>query len=281
MTASTNAAAVLDFAAALRKAYNFGQTYWQQADSDSYSQQRKSNETADKFAQFVTDTVAALSQPAAAPQHSGCALCGASSVKSCNEIGCGFLESGNGEPAAVPVSGWISVDERLPEVGELVLVYVPAQRVDYPDDTRISFDCIDPNDDDHASWLRHNEHYEYFCCVAKPEGSTGPSERAPYTYWHALPADPGTEAAPVEQDAALTGVQFAAAQHLHTVQVQAEALAALRVERDLLSASLKQSDEVRDRLVKALREINRIDQHRQSSAGVIARDALRAAGEVL
>ena len=277
MTASTNAAAVPDFAAALRKAYNFGQTYWQQADSDSYSQQRKSNETADKFAQFVTDTVAALSQPAAAPQHSGCALCGASSVKSCNEIGCGFLESGNGEPAAAPLSGWISVDERLPEVGELVLVYSPPQPGDYPDDVRISFDCIDPNDDDHASWMGHNEHYEYYCCVAKPEGSTGPSEQAPYTHWHALPAAPGTEAAPVEQDAALTGAQFAAKQHLHTVQVQAEALAALQAKCDLLSASLKQADEVRDGLVAALQGLLR-DAVRHTNEYDVACDALRAAG---
>ena len=66
-------------------------------------------------------------------------------------------------------------------------------------------------------------------------------------------AAPSTEAAPVEQDAALTGAQFAAAQHLHTVQVQADALAALRVERDLLSASLKQRDGLVDQLVAALK----------------------------
>lgn len=44
----------------LRRAYNFGQTYWQQADSEYLSQQRKSNETADKFAEFVTESCAAL-----------------------------------------------------------------------------------------------------------------------------------------------------------------------------------------------------------------------------
>lgn len=91
-------------------------------------------------------------------------------------------------PSAAP-SGWISVDERLPEVDQLALVYVPSKAGE-PDDIR--FDCIDPNDDDHASWLAHNEHYEHFCCVAKPEDSIGPSEKAPYTHWMPLPAAPAS-----------------------------------------------------------------------------------------
>ncbi|VVE59539.1 hypothetical protein PIN31009_05579 [Pandoraea iniqua] len=49
---------------ALRKAYNLGQTYWQQADSEYISQQRKSDETHAKFEQLVADTVAALTSPA-------------------------------------------------------------------------------------------------------------------------------------------------------------------------------------------------------------------------
>jgi len=100
-------------------------------------------------------------------------------------------------PASAPSDGaadardaWISVDERLPEVGILVLVYSPNGPYNYPDDIRIDFDCIDPNDDDHASWLNHNEHYEHFCCVAKPEGSIGPSEKAPYTHWQPIPVPP-------------------------------------------------------------------------------------------
>lgn len=44
---------------ALRKAYNLGQIYWQQADSEYVSQQRKSDETHAEFKQLVTDTVAA------------------------------------------------------------------------------------------------------------------------------------------------------------------------------------------------------------------------------
>lgn len=96
-------------------------------------------------------------------------------------------------PQSAPVaSEWISVDERLPEVDVGVLVYAPPQAGDHPGDDRISFDCIDPNDDERASWLNHNEHYEHFCCVAKPEGSIGPSEKAPYTHWMPLPPAPIT-----------------------------------------------------------------------------------------
>jgi hypothetical protein len=95
-------------------------------------------------------------------------------------------------PTAQPLTdaAWISVEDRLPEVGVGVMVYSPPLAGEGPEDYRLDFDCIDPNDDDHASWLNHNEHYEHFCCVAKPEGSTGPSEKAPYTHWMPLPAAP-------------------------------------------------------------------------------------------
>lgn len=71
-------------------------------------------------------------------------------------------------------------------------------------------------------------------------------------YHEALAYHEAGTATPVDQ-ADLVGAQFAAAQHLHTVQVQADALAALRVERDLLSASLKQRDGLVDQLVAALK----------------------------
>lgn len=61
-------AAMPDLAMTLRKAYNYGQTYWQQADSEYLSQQKKSNETADKFAAFVAETVAAFAAAPPSPQ---------------------------------------------------------------------------------------------------------------------------------------------------------------------------------------------------------------------
>jgi hypothetical protein len=55
-------------AAALRRAFNLGQTYWQQADSDSAAQHRKSDETRRKFEALVAETVAATPEQAPAVQ---------------------------------------------------------------------------------------------------------------------------------------------------------------------------------------------------------------------
>lgn len=56
-------------AEALRKAmarvWNLGQTYWHQADSESYAQNRRSDDTRQKYLAFVEETVAALAHPAA------------------------------------------------------------------------------------------------------------------------------------------------------------------------------------------------------------------------
>ena len=52
---------------ALRKAmarvWSLGQTYWQQADSESYAQNKKSDATREKYLAFVEETVAALATP--------------------------------------------------------------------------------------------------------------------------------------------------------------------------------------------------------------------------
>ena len=45
---------------ALRHAYSLGQTYWQQADSDSYAQNLRSDETQRKFDALVDETRDAL-----------------------------------------------------------------------------------------------------------------------------------------------------------------------------------------------------------------------------
>ena len=45
---------------ALRRAWQLGQTYWQQADSDYISQHKKSEETQRKFEKLCDDTISAL-----------------------------------------------------------------------------------------------------------------------------------------------------------------------------------------------------------------------------
>ena len=45
---------------AMRKAWQLGQTYWQQADSDSYKQNAKSGETYDCFHRLVDETRAEI-----------------------------------------------------------------------------------------------------------------------------------------------------------------------------------------------------------------------------
>ena len=48
--------------AALKRAYNLGQIYWQQADSEYISQQDKSDITAETFRKLVEDTVASFEE---------------------------------------------------------------------------------------------------------------------------------------------------------------------------------------------------------------------------
>lgn len=48
---------------ALRRAWQLGQTYWQQADSDSYKQQDKSDETQKKFEKLLDETRSMLAAP--------------------------------------------------------------------------------------------------------------------------------------------------------------------------------------------------------------------------
>lgn len=58
-------------ATALRRAFNLGQTYWQQADSDSFSQNAKSDITRGKFNELLEETTAAV---AAIPAPEGAQL---------------------------------------------------------------------------------------------------------------------------------------------------------------------------------------------------------------
>ena len=98
--------------------------------------------------------------------------------------------------------GWISVADRLPETGVVVLVYEPARPDDYPDDLRISMDYIS---EDWEDWNNHCSAYEHFMMIggagAVPgETCTGPSEKAPYTHWCPLPAAPGAAVASPAED---------------------------------------------------------------------------------
>ena len=52
---------------ALRRAWQLGQTYWQQADSEYTSQHRKADETQGKFDALVEETRTALSTAAQLP----------------------------------------------------------------------------------------------------------------------------------------------------------------------------------------------------------------------
>jgi hypothetical protein len=89
---------------------------------------------------------------------------------------------------------WVPVSERLPEAGELVMVYSPPTKDSWPDEMNVGFDCIDPDVDDPGpyAWLNHNNHYEHYCAVAC-EGMTGPREQAPYTHWMPLPPAPESD----------------------------------------------------------------------------------------
>lgn len=96
------------------------------------------------------------------------------------------------------VGGWISVDERLPEVGVTVLVYEPFRHgEDWPGAVRISFDHICP---DYEDWHDHCASYEHFMAVGGVNACgpdvtcTGPSEKAPYTHWMPLPPPPTSAA---------------------------------------------------------------------------------------
>lgn len=88
--------------------------------------------------------------------------------------------------------GWLPI-ESAPK-NQLVMVYSPPQNDDHPEAIRIVFDYIDAGIAD-GYWYAHGESYEHFCCVAKPEGCTGPSEKAPYTHWHPIPQPPKEEKA--------------------------------------------------------------------------------------
>lgn len=74
--------------AALKRAYLLGQTYWQQADSESYKQNRKADETQAKFEALVAETLALLreaAQPDTRKHCPGIPRKGCDYLAGCNE----------------------------------------------------------------------------------------------------------------------------------------------------------------------------------------------------
>lgn len=69
--------------AALNRAFQLGQTYWQQADSDSYKQNAKSDVTMGTFRALVDETCAAIAQRADEWDEFG--LVGSASWRACKD----------------------------------------------------------------------------------------------------------------------------------------------------------------------------------------------------
>ena len=86
---------------------------------------------------------------------------------------------------------WISVEDRLPDNGELVVVWIPETTAE---EGGPSFDFIEDE-----YWQHHADSYEHYMAVggsaaAGPDNiCTGPSEYAPYTHWLPLPNQPEGE----------------------------------------------------------------------------------------
>lgn len=114
MTTNTNAALAEDLqdtvSKALRRAWQLGQTYWQQADSEYTSQHRKADETQGKFDALVEETRAALSTAA---QPTG------------EPVAYLWQHSETGRTRVVMPDGVITADATWHVVGPLVLAAAP------------------------------------------------------------------------------------------------------------------------------------------------------------
>lgn len=79
------------------------------------------------------------------------------------------------------LQGWQPI-ETAPEGKLLVVCWLDKDDPNNPE--RHMFDFIED-----GGWVRHNEDYDHFLCVAPP-GSRGPSADAPYTHWLDIPEVP-------------------------------------------------------------------------------------------
>jgi hypothetical protein len=123
---------------ALRRAWQLGQTYWKQADSHSYKQQDKSDETEKKFEALVDETRAMLAASTAAPSAEAGPHIDTTDCEDCGTLGvsigancprCGRLITDPSAEAAAPSADM--QDER----GALLADYVELNMSNYgPDD---------------------------------------------------------------------------------------------------------------------------------------------------
>ena len=85
----------------------------------------------------------------------------------------------------VEQGGWISVDERLPEYGVPVLVFVPEI------DAEESYITTDLMDKDYDYWLLVSDNYNHAQAVGRvTDNDIIPTGIAPYTHWQPLPLPP-------------------------------------------------------------------------------------------
>jgi hypothetical protein len=97
---------VLTLDQALRRAFILGQTYWQQADSDSYSQNRKSDETRQKFETLVSSMLSTpAGQPAQEPDERDPAMDALSDLLEISE-GIGRAREANDIAATLALRQW-------------------------------------------------------------------------------------------------------------------------------------------------------------------------------
>jgi hypothetical protein len=87
--------------------------------------------------------------------------------------------------AGLEQGGWISVDERLPEYGVPVLVFVPEI------DSEESYITTDLMDKDYEYWLLVSDNYNHAQAVGRAtDNDIIPTGIAPYTHGQPLPQPP-------------------------------------------------------------------------------------------
>lgn len=106
---------------ALKRAWNLGQTYWQQADSDSYAENRRSDETRNKFQALMEDTIAQMAAPTAAAVPDDMVLARCRRTLEIIAVGDSTDPRADADQALQDIGFWSAAQAAKPE---------PAQRLD-------------------------------------------------------------------------------------------------------------------------------------------------------